>query len=202
MKILAALTSRLLLLVGVRGRDPDSSALPDTCNYTKKSFMCGDQCVDKNWDKCHCGPDTIKPIFDNYHCCGESCILDPDEDGVCSQGRKLSKSSPCNTTMGVQCYNSYQHSQYIGEKSHYTCPDTCVPWEAMCRGVSQCEGDHQVCGPDLRCPDQYHGDIRGKWYIVKIRNFSSSLVSGHHYCFDKTKINDGQFDTFDRSDET
>ena len=160
MRILAAVTL-LLLLVGVRAGDPgDSSVLsyPDTCNYTDwRRAMCGDQCISWLGD-CYCGSDIIHPYRGDDHCCGENCTLDSYGDIDCSEGRKLSKSSPCNITM--RCYNSYQHSQYIGPQSHYTCPDTCVPWEAMCRGVSHCEGDHQVCGSDLRCPtyDHQYGD--------------------------------------------
>ena len=56
--------------------------------------------------------------------------------------------TPCNG----QCYNDYATSQYIGVYSHYTCPDKCVHWSAMCRGVSFCDGDEEVCGEDLRCP--------------------------------------------------
>ena len=179
---------------------------PDTCNYTEYRDMCGDQCI--GWrDSCYCGSDTIRLLSDDEHCCGESCTL-YGENGVCSQGRKLSKSSPCNNTMGLRCYNSYQHSLVISEKSFYTCPDTCVPWEAMCRGVSHCEGDHQVCGPDLICPPRYYygrtGILSQDWYNVTRLNISSSLVPGHHYCVLNwdDKLNDGKFDTIDRSDET
>ena len=42
------------------------------------------------------------------------------------------------------------------------------------------------------------------WHSVTKLSISSSLVPGHHYCIDNmdTKINDGQFDLIDRSDET
>ena len=197
MRILSAVT--LLLLVAVRAGDPgDSSVLsyPDTCDYTEEGRgMCGDQCT--SWGACDCGSDTIFHYFGDEQCCAESCTLDSygdgDDVGVCSQGRKLSMSSPCNITM--RCYNSYQHSLYLGGESHYTCPDTCVPWQSMCRGVSHCEGDTQVCGPHLRCPPYADGDVTR-------HNISSSLVTGHHYCLGDTKINDGKFDTIDRIDET
>ena len=199
MKILAAIIP-LLLLVAVRAGDPDPS-YPDTCGYTSEA-MCGDQCYyDGSSSSCYCGSDTIRPYFDDKHCCGEYCTLDR-HNGDCrngmNEGRTLPKSSPCNTTIGVRCYNSYQHSRVLFDKSHYTCPDTCVPWEAMCRGVSHCEGDHQVCGPNLRCPTWYRDSGN---YNVTINNISSSLVPGHHYCLGDSKINDGKFDTIDRSDE-
>ena len=42
----------------------------------------------------------------------------------------------------------------------------------MCRGVSPCEGKHQVCVSDLRCPPwTYEGVLQ----IVAILNISSSL---------------------------
>ena len=156
--------------------------------------MCGDQCYyAKEGDYCYCGSDIIRPYYGDEHCCGESCTLGPYGDVCCRQGRKLSQSSPCNITM--RCYNSYQHSQNIGHKSHYTCPDTCVPWEAMCRGVSHCEGDHQVCGPNLRCPPRYSDSdkvnpLDDVWYNITKFNISSSLVTDHHYCLDASKIDD------------
>ena len=173
MRILASI---ILLLEGVRAGD--GPAYPDTCNYNEGA-MCGDQCIGLD-NGCYCGSDTdyFFPYYSDEHCCpepGETCTTDWNGDVHCSEGRKLSKSSPCNTTMGPRCYNSYQHSQYIGDQSHYTCPDTCVPWQEMCRGVSWCEGDHQVCGPDLRCPDSG---------VVKKLNISSSLVPSHHYCIE------------------
>ena len=56
-----------------------------------------------------------------------------------------------------------------------------------------------MCASDLRCPQ--YSDIFKKHNVTK-RNISSSLVPGHHFCFDDAKINDGKFDSPDRSDET
>ena len=204
MRILASIIP-LLVLGGVRAGD--GPAYPDTCDYTEFT-MCGDQCIYFR-DSCYCGSDTDIDLYssDDEHCCLESdetCTTDVVGEvergrGHCNEGRKVSMSSACNTTMGPRCYNSYQHSQYISPQSHYTCPDTCVPWEEMCRGLSQCEGEHQVCGPDLRCPAS--GVVK-KLYVKKL-NISSSLVASHHYCIDNSsKFNDGQFDSIDRSDET
>ena len=196
MKIQAAIS--LLLLVAVRAKDPGDPAIPsypDTCDYNAGRVLCGDQCIDQYAD-CYCGSDTIQPYYDDdKYCCGESCTLNKDGSGVCRQGWKLSMSSPCNTTM--RCYNSYQHSQHIGHQSHYTCPDTCVPWEAMCRGISHCEGDHQVCGPELRCPPRY---LEGsQWKKVRKLNISSSIITGHHFCLGDGIINNFNFDAIDGS---
>ena len=206
MKILTKIIPLLLLVLrGSRAGDP-IPPFPDTCEYSEGFFgrdMCGDKCM-VNDDWCTCGSDRFKPWYTDDHCCfplGGSCITEPNVGGRCSEGRKLSKSSPCNTTMGPRCYNSYQHSQYIGQKAYYTCPDTCVPWEEMCRGISRCEGDHDLCGPDLRCPPTKYNDGYG-WYHVTKLNISSALVTGHHYCLGDNKINDGQFISIDRSDET
>ena len=199
MRILAS--TMLLVMRGVRA--DDSTDYPDSCYYNQwGSGICGDMCIYGRGDKCYCQSytDSFRPYDTDEHCClnpgGEGCSTDRYGDGHCSEGRKLSKSSACNTTMGPRCYNSYQHSKYIGRKSHYTCPDTCVPWEEMCQGVSWCEGDHQVCGPDLRCPPlHYEGEF---WPAIY-----SSLVPGHHYCIDNSSItDDGKFDSIDRSDET
>ena len=159
----------------------------DTCKYTEHNgnevVKCGDKCISKYNETCECGSDyetyTYSKIDLDDYCClplGESCTMVTDEGyvgktryppydrlrAVCSQGRRLSKSTPCNTEMGLQCYNSYEHSLNIGPKSHYTCPNTCVPWEDMCQGFSQCEGDHKVCGPDLRCPRLFIRDTNEK----------------------------------------
>ena len=203
-KTVAALVS-MLLMGGVRAGDSgDNLAVTgytDTCDY-RYNMKCGDQCINRA-AKCHCGSsDTFKPSWTDQYCCipsGGSCTRKPGrrgtDDGFCSEGRKLSMSTPCNNTnRSLQCHNSYQDSQYIFDKSHYTCPHTCVPWEDMCRGVSWCEGDHEVCGPDLRCLP--------KNYKVKKYELTSSLVHGHHYCLRDNKINNGIYDSIDRSDES
>ena len=169
-----ALVPMILLCGGARASgEPVENGYVDNCNYTDKSkFKCGDQCLYFNYKywshECFCG--VTSPIFSPFdhsgesinvdqRCClpsGEKCTKDIfrwGEFGVCNQGKTLSKSSHCdNTNTSLQCHNGYRESRFIGEKSHYTCPHTCVPWEEMCRGVSVCENDHEVCGPDLRCP--------------------------------------------------
>ena len=157
------LTTKILLLVLVGVRARDSPAYNDPCDYTEREgmVMCGDKCIGLYF-KCYCGSDYFRPYFTDEHCClepGDTCTRELHwgsyTNGHCNEGRKVSKSSACNTTTGPRCYNSYQHSQFIGYTAYYTCNDSCVSWEKMCRGVSWCEGDHQVCGPDLRCPPRY-----------------------------------------------
>ena len=55
---------------------------------------------------------------------------------------------PCHD----QCFNDYFKSEHLGMSTHYTCPDKCVHWSGLCRGVSYCDGDQEICGEDLRCP--------------------------------------------------
>ena len=62
--------------------DPAGPSYPDTCDYTRWRDMCGDQCYNWEEDHCHCGSDTISPYSRDEHCCGESCTLDPDGEGV------------------------------------------------------------------------------------------------------------------------
>ena len=197
----------MLLVGGVRA---GYTGYTDTCNYTGNYVKCGDQCIDYGAE-CQCGSDTFLPYYDDLHCCipsGGTCTRengtrgDPTEDGVCSEGRTLSMSNFCNNAnRSLQCYNSFQDSQYIGSKSHITCPNTCVPWQynhEMCRGVSPrwCEGYQEMCGPNFKCPPKYLEN-----YVTR-HNITSSLVPGHHYCLGQGSINDRIFDSPDRSDES
>ena len=148
----------MLLVGGARagdsGNNMTDTGYRDNCEYAAKKIYdaadvgCGDICMGAN-DTCECGLDKIYPNYNNLRCCippGKSCYNRKYGDGVCSEGRTLSISSHCgdgNTTQSLdrslQCYNSYQDSQFIGAKSHYTCPHTCVHWEDMCQGVSSCQ---------------------------------------------------------------
>ena len=177
----------VMLILGVTASDRDTSpdkkqtdpVYNDTCAYSNWNVRCGDKCISGIAD-CHCGSDIFRPWDTKEHCCitsDETCTKEPGRRGagVCSQGRKLSKSSHCNNIdRSLQCYNSYQDSRYLGLKSHYTCPNTCVPWQDICQGVSWCEGDHEVCGPDLRCPPYY-----GYSHDVTKYKLGSSLVPNH-----------------------
>ena len=182
MKIVTLIVS-MLLVGGVRAGDSGDN-LPvteysDTCDYTQYFSKCGDQCLHLA-ALCECGSsEPFQPWGTDQHCCipsGGNCIREPGEygdDGVCSEGRSLPMSSHCNNTdRSLQCYNSYQDSQYIGALSHYTCQHTCVSvHEDMCRGVNWCGKDYEACGPQLRCS-----------YDTLRLNLSSSLAPGHHYC--------------------
>ena len=110
-------------------------------------------------------------------------------------------SRPCvDTTAALTCHNSYQDSEYIGPQAHFTCPHTCVPWENMCRGVSWCQGDHEVCGSVLTCP-KYHYENGYYLGLVTRHNINSSAGSAHHYCLSEAHINNRQYDSIDRVDE-
>ena len=71
MRILAFIIL-LLVLGGVRAGD--GPAYPDTCEYTDRMVMCGDQCI---WGECYCGSgislidDLIEPYYDDVYCCLE-----------------------------------------------------------------------------------------------------------------------------------
>ena len=210
MQFLSTIIS-ILLVVGARAREPGDTGYTDTCDYRhnedshSRKAMCGDKCI--TWSSfCYCGSDpahpAFRPFYSDYKCC-----LEPGAS--IGEGRRLHVSAPCNTTVGVKCYNSYQDSKYLGHKHHYTCPNTCVPWQKMCQGVRWCEGDLDVCGPDLRCMTEFitpghtygSGTVKHIYNVEKL-NITSSLVTGHHYCIGDDKINDGKLDTIDRFDET
>ena len=170
-------------------------------------MKCGDQCIGQD-AKCLCDYNEFRPSYTHQQCCipsGETCTRQEGlfgDDGFCSEGRTLSMSSYCeNTDRSLQCYNSYQDSQVIGDQSHYTCPNSCVPWLDMCRGVSWCEGDHEVCGPDLRCPPWYH-DEDDHLHYVTTHSLTSPLLPDHRYCFVEDQSNNQMYDSIDRSDET
>ena len=128
----------------------------DTCAYNDLKFKgCGDLCP-QNFADCFCGKDTIDHVVANQFCCissGDKCIMDGPwwMGGLvnCSQGMTIPMSSHCNNTVrSLQCYNSYQDSQYIGYYSHYTCSHTCVSVGEMCQGINWC-GEYEECSSNL-----------------------------------------------------
>ena len=166
----------------------------DTCDY-RGNVRCGDQCISM-YDFCQCGNETIRPWVDDQHCClspGGSCTRD-GSNAVCNEGRTLSMSSRCeNTNRYLTCHNTYKDSKYIGPKSHFSCPHTCVPWDDMCRGLDWCPEELNKCGdPTLRCPG-YDGFTK--------HNITTSAGSAHHYCLSTAHINNRQYDSIDRDDE-
>ena len=166
----------------------------DTCWYDGGYARCGDQCIDWEAD-CQCGNETFQPRVTDQYCClspGGSCTSDVS-NAVCNEGRTLSMSSRCeNTNRDLTCYNSYQDTRYIGDQFHFSCPNTCVHWADMCRGLDWCPEELGVCGPDLRCPD---------YDKFTKHNVTTSAGSAHYYCVDSTQINTNQYDSIDRRDE-
>ena len=136
---------------------------------------------------CQCGDEEIFPYFSKQQCCihsNETCSAASHHfgTGVCSQGVKTPMTSPCeNDDRSLRCHNSYQESQYIGDRAHYICPDTCVPMPDMCQGVSWCQNDVSECGEQLRCPEE------SKTFLT------SPMTSGHFYC-DNSVVNNGEYD--------
>ena len=186
----------------------------DTCLYVSgREVKCGDQCINP-LATCQCGSDTFVPRLTDQYCYlppGETCAgYDPDNKLViCSTGRTLSMSSRCeNTTRSMTCYNDYEISEFnspLGPQSHFTCPDSCVNWEDMCRGVNWCPAELEVCDSDLRCPHFYvdERNINGANYInVTKHHISLSPGTAHYYCLSDTQLNNEQYDSIQREDET
>ena len=147
----------------------ESSNYSDHCYYVDNHHLCGDICVKDIRGICNCGSEQFYNKFtDGYHyryCCtppsvkckrnliGASCpegeVLEADHQYVVYPEKfDVVGTAPCHG----QCYNDYLTSEYLGIRSHFTCPDKCVHWSGMCRGVSWCEGDEEICGEHLRCP--------------------------------------------------
>ena len=134
----------IFFLGGVNAEDrdipPDEQTLlsssplyEDTCDYRlsngNRNYMCGDQCYNFR-GQCNCGPDIdIKLGYTSNpeRCCipsNESCTSANGFNVTCDEGIVLPLNSFCyNTKRSLQCYNSYQDSQYIGMRSHYTYPN-------------------------------------------------------------------------------
>ena len=199
----------------IAANEMTDASYTDNCHYDTSylNFKCGDLCPPTSFSKCYCGSSKER----SNHCC-----LPPESrceiqdlgrkdyknetilDVVCPDGQNYPSYSWRNqwycdsNNSSLHCYNSYQHSEYIGSDSHYTCPDKCVPMLEMCNGVSFCDGDQQVCGPDLRCCSDC-----GKSSIPSI---------AHHWCFhddestlkyndELSQINNGIFNFIGRTDE-
>ena len=74
-----------------------------------------------------------------------------------------------------QCFNDYLTSQYLGPLTHYSCPDKCIYWSGLCRGVSFCDGDEEICGEDLRCPEER--------FFGNVTKHTMSTDPPRSYCF-------------------
>ena len=189
---------------------PSSQATPeDSCDYIHdEDWKCGDSCL--GWrEDCSCGSSgTLRSAGDKHqYCCtppDSKCYKAPvfqQEDSsmvVCSEGFMLPFSIPCNTTLASQrCYNTYTESLFIGPEVHYWCPGMCIPGEDMCQGISWCDSDVEICGPELRCSPPNSFTLPST--IISLK---SPLVPNHHYCGgQKLAYNNQIFDTINRNDE-
>merc|ERR1719205_567844 len=85
-------------MAGVETEDTGSL---DNCGKDGKTVICGDKCISQYAD-CQCGSEKFRPQETDQHCClpsGASCTQTGAwGDTVCSQGRALSKSTPCGNT--------------------------------------------------------------------------------------------------------
>ena len=160
----------LTILIFISGLNLiESYNYSDTCFYYDYHFRCGDLCVRDITSTCNCGSEQIQnklsDIYHPHYCCtppsvkckkkwyGASC-----PEGEVLEADQFYQAYPEKfdvdgaTSCYGRCYNDYFTSEYLGHKSHFTCPDKCVHWSGMCRGVSWCEGDEEICGEHLRCP--------------------------------------------------
>ena len=195
-----------------------------TCDYINYSFMCGDICLNL-MSTCSCGGVEFTGVVwikdSVQYCCtppsvqcrrtlnGASCpegeVLEADHLYLVDVDKFVVDDSPrCNG----QCFNDYLTSQYLGSFTHYSCPDKCIYWSGLCRGVSFCDGDEEICGEDLRCPEE-----RLSGHITK---HTMSTDPPRSYCFGFEDPfwgagwasifgglleNNGKYDNIDRSDE-
>ena len=207
----------------------ESGNFSDTCDYNHK-YPCGDICIEVSilWPSpriCLCGDEVI--INGDYighlnlkYCCsllhckrtvyGAHCldgeVLEADHFYVAAPDFVVDDSPLCHG----KCYNDYLTSQYTTMFSHYTCPDMCVYWSGLCRGVSFCDGDEEICGEDLRCPgnDVYATVTKHTMPTEPVRSycfgFSSDadlIAIGFDHTFGGMARNDLRYDNIDRSDE-
>ena len=160
----------------------------DNCNY-KAGVMCGETC---------------QHSLDDCSCDGEAFNIRTSQE-FCCNGKKQKFNEPCQGLNGPACYNSYQQSQYLGYNAHFSCPEGCVPLLDMCQGMSWCEEDVKVCNESLKVPSSIQFDPENRFYgkLIEKKSLTTSKASGHHYYVQNAegKINNGQYDIIDRSDE-
>ena len=176
----------------------------DTCDYPKEQWRCGDICLE--WfDSCACGDVVILYNGNNIneavdipalYCCtlsGYKCSkTEYGAEAECPRGEllKLNGTKPCHG----HCYNDYLSSKYLSyNTAHYTCPDKCIPWSDMCQGVSFCDGDEEVCGEELRCPQTTHDG-------TEVEKHTISTVPARSFCTDPFLENckEKSYDLIDR----
>ena len=158
----------------------------DNCNY-KAGEMCGDTCQ-HSLDDCSCGGKSFNIRTSQEFCCN---------------GKNQNLSEPCQGLNGPTCYNSYQDSQFLGYNAHFYCPESCVPILDMCQGISWCEEDVKVCNENLKVPSSIQFQSENTFYGQLVEKKNLSIAPRHHYNIQNAggKINNDQYDVFDRSDE-
>ena len=123
----------------------------------------------------------------------------------CCNGKKQDLSEPCQSLNGPVCYNSYQESQFLGYNAHFSCPEICVPLLDMCQGMSWCEQDVNVCNENLTVPRSIQFKAENSLYgeLIEKKSLTNSKAPDHHYYIQNAegKLNNGQYDIIDRSDE-
>ena len=178
----------------------------DKTKYLDGREKCGN--VDSGrYYNCYCASDKIV-IKDKYCCVNvnetQCYVSNINSFGKCQSGELKNINELCYR----KCYNSYQHSQYVGDKAHFTCPDTCVPLLSMCSGIDFCLQELYECQEEnLRCQDScvqssVFPDCAPAKY--RVETLQTKLVDGHAYCYspDSSYNNDGRYDTIGRSDES
>ena len=206
----------------------------DTCEYDKWNYPCGDVCIDDlHRHSCMCGDELISEvpiisITNRKYCCthstekcrrtifGATCqqgeVLVADHLYLVAPDFVVDDSPLCHG----RCYNDYFTSQHLGMYTHYSCPDKCIYWSGLCRGVSFCEGDEEICGEDLRCPSkEVWGDsfvpvqkhlmptnpVRSYCFGSDNNDNGIGTDFGNDHLFGGLAKNDGRYDNIDRSDE-
>ena len=199
-----------------------SSNYSDTCNYPKLQGPCGDICISDLDETCTCGNVSISTLNPGKLFIGLSfCCTPPSVQcrktifGVhCTEGYIIKTDTihlvnvekfnvtgtiPCNG----KCINDYLTSKYLALYAHYTCPDKCVHWSGMCRGVSFCDGDEEMCGEDLRCPENVlkhtMPTVPTRSYCFGIDYIDTPLMSiaqNLNHIFGDLDENDGAYDSY------
>ena len=173
-----------------------SGDIVDHCNYLSPITSCGDICIFTG-STCICGGENLRTNNGPNYCCVDNspgqCNFESNGEGNCQNGKVLNKTESCNN----HCFNDYKASEVIGRDSYFRCDNTsCVPAWKMCRGYSMCEdrSDIRACDENLTClPYRGYTD----------RNQTEAGISNNHfYCNYGDFINDGQYNTITRLDET
>ena len=174
----------------------------DICDQECGWLQCGDVCINSlHGNLCYCGEERLDLYGGSHYCCVDhsldnrtQCSVDRYGYGSCPQGRVVSQRDTCNN----HCFNDYGTSAVVGWWSLYLCGDhQCSVAPNICLGYPLCPDSRDVseCNEDLRCvldPRVSHT----KGVLV------SDLSGGHHYCHYDKYLNDGEYDTITREDET